>query len=54
MEQQERKRRQMLNKEFKLFAERVAEAASTSVSDFFLVFFFPALTSCLDRRDLGG
>lgn len=32
MEQQERKRRQMLNKEFKLFAERIAEAASTSVS----------------------
>ncbi|KAG6331187.1 hypothetical protein ID866_7902 [Astraeus odoratus] len=32
MEQQERKRRQMLNKEFKLFAERVAEAASTSVT----------------------
>ena len=31
MRQQERKRRQMLNKEFKLFAERVAEAASTSV-----------------------
>ena len=31
MEQQERRRRQMLNKEFKLFAERVAEAASTSV-----------------------
>ena len=30
MEQQERKR-QMLNKEFKLFAEQVAEAASTSV-----------------------
>ncbi|KAL4065337.1 FACT complex subunit-domain-containing protein [Scleroderma yunnanense] len=33
MEQQERKRRQMLNKEFKLFAERVAEAASTSTGD---------------------
>ncbi|KAH7910168.1 FACT complex subunit SPT16 [Hygrophoropsis aurantiaca] len=33
MEQQERKRRQMLNKEFKLFAERIAEAASTSTGD---------------------
>lgn len=33
MEQQERKRRQMLNKEFKLFAERIAEAASTSMSE---------------------
>ncbi|KAI6036867.1 FACT complex subunit SPT16 [Pisolithus microcarpus] len=33
MEQQERRRRQMLNKEFKLFAERVAEAASTSTGD---------------------
>ncbi|KAG1891870.1 uncharacterized protein F5891DRAFT_986430, partial [Suillus fuscotomentosus] len=33
MEQQERKRRQMLNKEFKLFAERVAEAASTSMGE---------------------
>ena len=31
MEQQERKWRQMLNKEFKLFAERVAQATSTSV-----------------------
>lgn len=31
MEQQERRRRLMLNKEFKLFAERIAEAASTSV-----------------------
>ncbi|KAJ8589733.1 FACT complex subunit SPT16 [Rhizopogon salebrosus TDB-379] len=33
MEQQERKRRQMLNKEFKLFAERIAEAASTSMGE---------------------
>jgi nucleosome binding factor SPN SPT16 subunit len=33
MEQQERKRRQMHNKEFKLFAERVAEAASTSTGE---------------------
>ena len=32
MEQQERKRRSMLNKEFKIFAEKIAEAASTSVS----------------------
>jgi nucleosome binding factor SPN SPT16 subunit len=32
MEQQERKRRQMLNKEFKNFAEKIAEAASSSVS----------------------
>jgi len=30
MEQQERKRRAMLNKEFKAFAEKIAEAASTS------------------------
>jgi nucleosome binding factor SPN SPT16 subunit len=33
MEQQEPKRRQMLNKEFKLFAERIAEAASTSMGE---------------------
>jgi nucleosome binding factor SPN SPT16 subunit len=32
MEQQERKRRQILNKEIRQFAERIAEAASTSVS----------------------
>jgi nucleosome binding factor SPN SPT16 subunit len=32
LEQQERKRRQFLNKEFKAFAEKIAEAASTSVS----------------------
>jgi nucleosome binding factor SPN SPT16 subunit len=32
MEQQERKRRLMLNREFKSFAEKIAEAASTSVS----------------------
>jgi nucleosome binding factor SPN SPT16 subunit len=32
MEQQERKRRATLNKEFKAFAEKVAEAASASVS----------------------
>jgi nucleosome binding factor SPN SPT16 subunit len=31
MEQQERRRRAMLNKEVKAFAEKVAEAASTSV-----------------------
>jgi TFIIF-interacting CTD phosphatase-like protein len=32
MEQQERKRRQMLNKEFKMFSEKIAEAATASVS----------------------
>ena len=32
MEQQERKRRAMLNKEVKAFAEKIAEAASASVS----------------------
>lgn len=32
LEQQERKRRQMLNREFKAFAEKVAEAATTAVS----------------------
>ena len=32
MEQQERKHREMVNKEFKAFAEKIAEAASTSVS----------------------
>jgi nucleosome binding factor SPN SPT16 subunit len=31
MEQQERKRRQLLNKEFKAFSERVTEAAVNSV-----------------------
>jgi nucleosome binding factor SPN SPT16 subunit len=42
MEQQERKRRALLNKEIKAFAEKIAEAASTSVSTFFLS---PAPTS---------
>ena len=32
LEQQERKRRQMLNREFKAFAEKIAEAATASVS----------------------
>jgi nucleosome binding factor SPN SPT16 subunit len=32
MEQQERKRRAMMNKEVKAFAEKIAEAASSSVS----------------------
>lgn len=31
MEQQERKRRAMMNKEVRAFAEKVAEAASSSV-----------------------
>jgi nucleosome binding factor SPN SPT16 subunit len=31
MEQQERKRRAMLNKEIRTFADKIAEAASTSV-----------------------
>ena len=34
LEQQERKRRQMLNREFKRFAEKIAEAATASVSSF--------------------
>ncbi|KAI0273829.1 FACT complex subunit SPT16 [Gloeopeniophorella convolvens] len=33
MEQQERKRRQLLNKEFKAFAEKIAEAAVNSTGD---------------------
>jgi len=33
MEQQERKRRQTLNKEFKLFSDKIADAASTSTGD---------------------
>ena len=41
MEQQERKRRVMLNKEFKAFAEKIAEAASTSVS---------ASIDCIDSK----
>ena len=32
MEQQERKRRQQLNKEFRQFSEKIADAASSSVS----------------------
>lgn len=32
LEQQERKRRQILNREFKQFAEKIAEAATASVS----------------------
>lgn len=32
LEQQERKRRQMLNREMKAFSEKIAEAASVSVS----------------------
>lgn len=31
MEQQERKRRQMMNKEFKAFSEKIAEASTSSV-----------------------
>ena len=31
-EQQERKRRQLLNRDIKAFSEKIAEAASTSVS----------------------
>lgn len=34
LEQQERKRRQMLNREFKAFAEKIAEAATASVRVF--------------------
>lgn len=37
MEQQERKRRQILNKEIKAFAEKIAEAASASVSSHFSI-----------------
>ncbi|PAV23533.1 FACT complex subunit SPT16 [Pyrrhoderma noxium] len=33
LEQQERKRRQALNKEFKFFAEKIAEASTTSTGD---------------------
>lgn len=40
LEQQERKRRQALNKEFKNFAEKIAEAAAASVS-------VPAVSSIL-------
>jgi nucleosome binding factor SPN SPT16 subunit len=40
MEQQERKRRAMLNKEIKAFAEKLAEAASASVSDSSYVLHF--------------
>ena len=32
LEQQERKRRQMLNREFKAFAEKIAEASTQSVA----------------------
>ena len=32
LEQQERKRRQALNKEFKFFSEKIAEASTASVS----------------------
>ena len=37
LEQQERKRRQTLNKEFKNFAEKIAEASSASVSSHLIV-----------------
>ncbi|KAI0797833.1 FACT complex subunit SPT16 [Abortiporus biennis] len=33
LEQQERKRRQMLNKEFKMFAEKIAEAGTSALGD---------------------
>lgn len=33
LEQQERKRRQLLNREFKAFAEKIAEAATQSVRE---------------------
>lgn len=39
LEQQERKRRQALNKEFKYFAEKIAEASSSSVRSTFAYFF---------------
>ena len=34
LEQQERKRRQMLNREFKNFAEKIAESSTSAVSNF--------------------
>src|ERR1700719_4676982 len=45
MEQQERKRRQMLNKEFRHFADKIAEAASSFVRR-----HSPALRSPLSRQ----
>lgn len=53
LEQQERKRRQALNKEFKHFAERIAEASTASVS-FVLVFFVSCLTFFADGRHFRG
>jgi nucleosome binding factor SPN SPT16 subunit len=38
MEQQERKPRQMLNKEFSLFSDKIADVATSSVSDFLTAF----------------
>ena len=38
LEQQERKRRQVLNREFKNFAEKIAEASTASVSNQFIMY----------------
>lgn len=49
MEQQERKRRQILNKEFKSFAEKIADAATSSVSIFPGNGLLAELTLCTRR-----
>jgi nucleosome binding factor SPN SPT16 subunit len=50
MEQQERKRRLTLNREFKNFAEKVAEAASASVSALQRTFCLHLTREALDWR----
>lgn len=54
MEQQERKRRALLNKEIKAFAEKIAEAASTSVRTVFSICVIRTKAdSSVEWRDVG-
>ena len=54
LEQQERKRRQAANKEFKYFAEKIADASTQSVSSMFCALSEHPLTLLLDWRYIRG
>lgn len=55
MEQAERKRRHALNKEFKAFAEKIADAATESVrSFFFFALTWFELIDCIEWRTIGA
>jgi nucleosome binding factor SPN SPT16 subunit len=51
MEQQERKRRQMLNREFKNFAEKIAEASTSSVSSHILLPIYVRIDTIMKTDD---